>query len=633
MNLQALRNTSKATYFALFLLLGLSLFGLLRTAWLCDDAAITLRSVLNFIHGYGATYNIDERVQAYTHPLWFLLLSLGTLLSGNVFIAAFGLPILITLVFMVLLATRFKHKGFMLAGVLLLSKAFLDFSTSGLENPLSHLLLLLALLAAIKAEKSQSYADLRNFFLFGSLTYLCHPDLPLLLLPLALALFWNSQRPGDERIRAGFIGSLPVLLWTAFSLFYYGFPFANTAYAKLVAGIPLQERFFQGYVYLSESLLADPVTCPVIVASILLCLIKPTPLTRHLGLGIILYLLYICSIGGDFMSGRLLTPPLVIAVFILIYTPLPQKTFAALTGAALLLGLFNINSTLLSSADYNSQEIPANGISDERKFFYQATGLLSKRHRSFEAPSWEKKVERTFFFCGIGFFGLDIGPGQKMIDQCGLADPLLARLPAIHTPYWRVGHFFRQMPTDYALSRQQEENLLHDPAMHKYYDSLRLITHGPLFSPARWAEIIRFNLGFIETPPMSVYRYGHVDIASQLPEVKYEKVSTLFTPTSWMDKRNTELSLTGGLIINLGRPTRIRSIELTLDANDIYSVEYLQNGIYKPLAKFGPYPKPANMPKYNETFSVPLPLTDKIRIKAIGGDNMFSLGYLLINAN
>jgi hypothetical protein len=42
---------------------------LFRTAWISDDAAITLRTVLNVTHGFGLTFNIAERVQTYTHPL------------------------------------------------------------------------------------------------------------------------------------------------------------------------------------------------------------------------------------------------------------------------------------------------------------------------------------------------------------------------------------------------------------------------------------------------------------------------------------------------------------------------------------------------------------------------------------
>ena len=42
---------------------------LVRTAWMCDDAFITLRTVDNFVQGYGLVWNVGERVQVYTHPL------------------------------------------------------------------------------------------------------------------------------------------------------------------------------------------------------------------------------------------------------------------------------------------------------------------------------------------------------------------------------------------------------------------------------------------------------------------------------------------------------------------------------------------------------------------------------------
>ncbi|HAA75677.1 TPA: hypothetical protein DCE37_11200 [Candidatus Latescibacteria bacterium] len=46
-----------------------------HVTWLCDDAFITLRTVDNFLQGHGPTWNVVERVQCYTHPLWFLVLS------------------------------------------------------------------------------------------------------------------------------------------------------------------------------------------------------------------------------------------------------------------------------------------------------------------------------------------------------------------------------------------------------------------------------------------------------------------------------------------------------------------------------------------------------------------------------
>src|SRR5262245_6422538 len=64
---------------------------LVRTAWISDDAAITLRTVLNVTHGFGLTYNVAERVQTFTHPLWLGLLTAGYLVVRNVYVSAFVL--------------------------------------------------------------------------------------------------------------------------------------------------------------------------------------------------------------------------------------------------------------------------------------------------------------------------------------------------------------------------------------------------------------------------------------------------------------------------------------------------------------------------------------------------------------
>ena len=47
----------------------------LISSWISDDAQITFRQILNFLNGDGIVFNFGERVQAFTHPLWFFLLS------------------------------------------------------------------------------------------------------------------------------------------------------------------------------------------------------------------------------------------------------------------------------------------------------------------------------------------------------------------------------------------------------------------------------------------------------------------------------------------------------------------------------------------------------------------------------
>ena len=66
------RYAVRTTRVALLLLFS---YVFLANHWVGDDAYITYRVVWNFVHGYGPTFNPDERVQAFTHPLWMLMLT------------------------------------------------------------------------------------------------------------------------------------------------------------------------------------------------------------------------------------------------------------------------------------------------------------------------------------------------------------------------------------------------------------------------------------------------------------------------------------------------------------------------------------------------------------------------------
>ena len=108
------------------------------------------------------------------------------------------------------------------------------------------------------------------------------------------------------------VGALPALAWTVFSLYYYGFPVPNTVYAKLGAGVPFGERIVQGGRYLLDSLGRDFVTLPAIVIGVALAL-RASLIEMALTGGSLLYIASVVSAGGDFMSGRFLTAPLVAA--------------------------------------------------------------------------------------------------------------------------------------------------------------------------------------------------------------------------------------------------------------------------------------------------------------------------------
>jgi arabinofuranosyltransferase len=472
---------------------------LIRTAWISDDAAITLRCVLNLLHGYGATFNIDERVQPYTHPLWFLIISALSVLTRNVFASTFVLSIAVSMASLWLLLTRVARNawaGVLAGSVLLLSKAYVDFSTSGLENPLAHLLILAAVLSMTSAT---------TFFLTCSLVYLTRPDLLLLLLPLAALVMTNSRETPRALVKAIAIGAMPAVVWTLFSLYYYGFPFPNTAYAKLGAGIPINERVIQGGRYLLDSAMRDYVTLPFVIVGMVIGF-RGSRLDKALAGGTLFYLAFVVCTGGDFMSGRFLTVPLLVAAIIVSRSPLSTGHVQVAAVAFGALALATIDATLLSGPGNSDSTIGDNGITDERAYYFGRYGLAAAPKGTFAQPAWDLRERSVSIVCGnLGFTGIAGGPAAHLIDQCALADPLLAHLPAERTRQWRIGHFLRQLPTDYEASVAQRANLLTDLRTHAYYESIRTVTRGRLTSLDRLREVARLTLGRVVAPDWNMY--------------------------------------------------------------------------------------------------------------------------------
>ncbi|MEQ1898218.1 MAG: hypothetical protein ABL971_12605 [Vicinamibacterales bacterium] len=144
----------------------------LYKAWVSDDFYITFRTIENVVQGRG----------------------LVAIASGIGFTAAASLMLAFGVAATPLTAC---------AGLALLTalRAFTHFSTSGLENPLLHVLL---------------------------------------------------------------AGLAPLVAWEGFSLVYYGSLLPNSAVAKLTSGIPSAELARQGLYYLRISLANDPITLIVV---------------------------------------------------------------------------------------------------------------------------------------------------------------------------------------------------------------------------------------------------------------------------------------------------------------------------------------------------------------------------------
>lgn len=486
-----------------------------RTSWLNDDSYITFRTVDNFVRGYGLTWNPDERVQAYTHPLWMFTLSAVYTFTGNMFYTGHWLSIILsglTILLVVFLIAQNEETAVFVTLALVFSKAFLDYSTSGLENPLTHLLLTLFLYTYYRQDHPP-----HHFFTLSLLTALLilnRLDILLLILPAYAWVFWQNR--SIKTLSLAMMGFAPFIAWELFSIVYYGFPFPNTAYAKAFAtGVPTFTLAQQGLLYLLNSLKWDPLTLVLITFSTLLIpyLSRSTSRTSHPSplpplLGLLLYLLYIIKIGGDFMSGRFLAAPFLLALITLLQLNWHISFHKSVFWLAFLvitsLGFAGKHPALLNGSDYGSrpehQENWRDGdIADERMYYYPYTGLLNPNRQIHPWAGQGMDIHTNgpvvLEHGNIGFLGFYAGPTIHIVDRNGLADPLLARLPARNIAEWRIGHFRRTVPAGYTDGFWTAENHIADPALAAYYDKLLLVIRGPLFTRQRWQEIWKFNTG------------------------------------------------------------------------------------------------------------------------------------------
>lgn len=488
---------------------------MVRSAWLSDDGLITFRTIEHFVSGEGLRFNLAERVQSYTHPLWLFLLTPVYLVTGEAFYTPILVSLIVSFAAVVCLVMDPVREGRPLAaiaalGCLVSSKAFVDYTSSGLETPLSYLLAALALRFGL----SGTAAPERRFFalaLVTSLAFVNRIDSVLLLAPILLLSGVRGARGGTP-VRSWLgpvlLATAPALCWLAFATFYYGSPLPNTFYAKLATGIDPALLREQGLFYLGHSFRFDVVTPIVILLSLGLAAVDAFRRRSYeaaaLAAGIVVHLAYVVEIGGDFMAVRFLALPLFVAVGLLARVSWPAPAFAGLAFVCLALSLASPLSPLRAGPDYENRDearvLADRGISDERGFYYQRRGLLARDpERELVAGSAcrEEDAPRVEIrsVCGeLGYEGFAACPETFLADRCALSDPLLARMPMIDATQWRVGHYFRRVPRGYRDSLEQDENLLVDPRHRALYDDIRLATRAPLFAEGRLGAIWRLNV-------------------------------------------------------------------------------------------------------------------------------------------
>jgi arabinofuranosyltransferase len=478
------------------------------SAWLSDDALISLRTASNALDGYGLRWNVGERVQTFTHPLWLFVLTFAHAFTGEPFYSSLWVSLLVSVAavgcILFGVRTNLADKTIALCA-LIFSQAFMDFSSSGLENPLTHLFI--AAFAVVYTTQQRT-GRARALWLSSIAGLAAFNRLDTMLL-FAPALVGEVVRKRD--LRWHLVGALPIVGWELFSLLYYGFPFPNTAYAKLTQASTAGDKLIiEGFNYLRNSFANDPLTLGLIGSCVGLALVRRRFKYGLLLVGALAYVAYVINIGGDFMSGRFLSAPFFLSLAWLISSHVLRERWWQATAAMLVIAL-GMNGRWpppLTGADFRlaegESEVDEFGIHNERRMFFAINSLRHAEHMnplrrdhpwsrqgfSLHDAAEHDSRERVKAVDAIGHAGYFAGPNVHIVDRWALADALIARLPALSGRY---GHYPRVIPEGYIASLLAHADLLADRDLAAYYRELEWAIKGPLFAPERLRAIWHLN--------------------------------------------------------------------------------------------------------------------------------------------
>jgi len=497
--------TLRISFWFKLALLVLGAAAVLTRLWACEDAYISFRYVENLLDGHGLVYNIGERVEGFTHPLWLLLITPPTALGLPVRLSALSISLLFTLItfYLVLFEDR-KPDGnpvlLPLAPVLFITHTgFRDFSVSGLEFPLTALLLTMFLLSY---KRSGLLAKPRYHGALLAFLYLTHPEMILLAVVLyaRLAAQWvGSLRQGKSSearllVKDALSLSLPIVLlaggYHLFRSLYYAELFPNTYFAKAGLGA----YWSQGWAYFLHFWRYSPVLLASLLSAIALYALqgrfrsefhqKQERVTMLL-LAVVLSL-YVVRLGGDFMAYRFLLPVLVILAILWndLLDHLLTTSRSVAIGSVTMVAL----SSLLLLDPINAPQREGH-ISDERQYYdlYHPPLLAlfeePEQHRWYKAglalKEWQQETQYPVAHAtiNIGYLGYAAGSGVRIVDAYGLTDREVARNWGVRRGRERPGHEMKL-----SLSMAIEKRVTFWGSINRIWDGMMTTPFGTIIT-------------------------------------------------------------------------------------------------------------------------------------------------------
>jgi arabinofuranosyltransferase len=216
-------------------------------------------------------------------------------------------------------------------------------------------------------------------------------------------------------------------------------------------------------------------------------------LLAALGLGLLLYILYVISVGGNQRYGRFWSLHVAIAVWINYALAMKYRRgwirVAAAMGVVLIFVATPKMHVLKVHIPYAFGHM-FGGLFPNELYFSGAFRKVVPDHASFK-----KEVTSQY---AIGRKGYEAGPNVFIIDRHALADAFLARLKSPKNFVGVVGHFGRDIPKGYVKALKDGSTEQMSPQFAQYYSKLRVVIRDDVWSMQRFDTIWAFQRGYYD---------------------------------------------------------------------------------------------------------------------------------------
>jgi arabinofuranosyltransferase len=410
--------------------LALACLGWLRR-WVADDAFIDLRIVRNVVDGYGPVFNVGERVEAYTSPLWVAALAVGSELTRTLeralplewLAVGLGLSCAVAGIAAATWASRRASRlggassGAGLAlplGALVIASipAFWDFATSGLETGLIVAWIGVSYwsVARLASGPVRGWPSLAPAAVLIGLGVLVRPDLALISAGfLGILLVLLPARRWRTIVGLSCAALLVPVAYEVFRMGYFAALVPNTALAKEAASV----RWNQGWRYLADFFGAYWLWVPLLPLGLWWAARLVQQTRRHkwrsvaLGglpaAGGVAHGLFVVRLGGDFMHGRMLLPTL-FTMLLPVMAIAGARWWHALLPACVVLPWALIAALWLHPPYHDvGNGVGPEGIADERRFYVQ----LAEKERpvtvgDYARADWKRDGDALRALSGAG---------------------------------------------------------------------------------------------------------------------------------------------------------------------------------------------------------------------------------------